>query len=206
MLHGIERTNRQEGFLVNEKSLLLIFLCVCFCRRTAPADPCQGIVKRTKQDKGDQKIADTVNQIPEKSADNPGNTTTDPTDNKIRNRTEGTKGEAIESADQCPDNRIPLFRKQHRDSPENGPDIQVADPPDAEAVNQTFQQDENVNAVQCFFTKKQRVQDDKEGNKLNIGKTGQCDLRCHHEGSEQGQDDEVFDAQLHYQPTVRVNS
>lgn len=25
MLHGIERTNRQEEFLVNEKSLLLIF-------------------------------------------------------------------------------------------------------------------------------------------------------------------------------------
>ena len=64
---------------------------------------------------------------------------------------ECAEGQAVGTGDHSPqDRRIDLLKDQGNER-QNTPDIQIADPPDAETEEQPFQQDKDIYAKKVFL-------------------------------------------------------
>ena len=76
--------------------------------------------------------------------------------------------------------------QQQYDSRPQGPDVQVAHPPQMEAEDQSLQQDKGEDDIEHVPAEDQGVHQHQQGDRLDIGQGGHGQLEDRHNGGKQG--------------------
>ena len=109
------------------------------------------------------------------------------------------EAEAVESADQSVDDGgEPLghfFRQEHDHAPEDGPDVEVGEPPRAHALGKPDEQDVDVDGKQSLPAVQNRQHHDHHTHQMDVGDDVHEEIGDHHESSQHAKDGDLVDGQ-----------
>ena len=117
-------------------------------------------------------------------------------DGKVLQIHQRAEDQSVDSGNNSPDQRRVVFTQQHGDHDENGPDIQIPDPPDVKPEDQAFKQHVDIHGVQGFPAEEDDGQDDQDRIDVDVGQACQRDLCGKDQSRHQGKDAELFGGEL----------
>ena len=129
-------------------------------------------------------IADTMGQVEPQPGNPVGKSCCRAPCDEVGQGAEGTEGKTEEAGNDAPENGrgvVPEEQDHHR---QNAPDIEILEPPHAEAIEKPFQKNKAVYHPENLFSEKDGVKDDEQADDFQIGQKGHDDLSCKKQGGQ----------------------
>lgn len=103
-------------------------------------------------------------------------------DEEVGRRAERAERQAVAGCHNGPEpGRPPPAAQQHDQSPEDGPDVKIDNPPDAEAVGEPFQDRKRINDIQRAPAEIKGEQNQEKRDGFPVGNGCQCNLQAKHQ-------------------------
>ena len=145
--------------------------------------PCQCPAQRPVKRQRSHKIAPAVRQIEGNSRNPVGEPRRPPARQQIGDGAKRPKAKAIGRGQNCPAQAALHVSEKPCEPRQRRPEVEIGDPPGAKAINKAFQQDEYPQRPNHLALKDQGVDDDENGNQLDVGQKRERNLRHKQQGA-----------------------
>lgn len=143
----------------------------------------QGI-QRFEKHQTQHHIADAMGQVEPQTGYPVGESRCRAPCDEVGQGAEGTEGKAKEAGNDAPEKGRGVVPEEQDNHRQNAPDIEILEPPHAEAIEESLQKNEAIYHPENLFAEKDSVKDDEQADNFQIGQKGHDDLSHKKQGSQ----------------------